>query len=77
MKYLLVLLVVVLVLWAMRSVRRVDAKPSARAARPPGAQPEEMVSCLHCGVHLPRRDAVTGPQGLYCSDAHRLAGPAR
>jgi uncharacterized protein len=75
MKYLLVLVVVVVVLWLVRSTRRSDGKAPARAARRNG-QAEEMVRCAHCGVHLPRHEALPGPQGLYCSDAHRLAGPA-
>jgi uncharacterized protein len=77
MKYLVVLLVVVVVLWLVRSARRADGKAPARAA-PRNGQAEEMVRCAHCGVHLPRHDALPGPQqGLYCSDAHRLAGPAQ
>ena len=76
MKYLLVLAVVLLVLGLARARRRVDSKP-VRPAPGPEAATEEMVRCAHCGVHLPRRDAlVGGASGLYCSEAHRLAGPA-
>jgi len=32
-----------------------------------------MVSCAHCGIHLPRDEAVAGTRGLYCSSAHRSA----
>lgn len=46
----------------------------ARKARLPQAQP--MVACAHCGVHLPRSDAVADGAGrLFCGDAHRIAGP--
>ncbi|WP_428420225.1 PP0621 family protein [Methylibium sp.] len=71
MKYLVLLLVIVAVLWLARS------RP--RAARPPhpadqgGSKPQAMIECAHCGVHLPRAEAVAGTQGLYCSEAHRLA----
>jgi uncharacterized protein len=35
-----------------------------------------MVSCAHCGLHLPEADALPGPDGAhYCSEAHRRAGP--
>ena len=35
-----------------------------------------MVACIHCGLHLPRAEAVADAQGrLFCDDAHRLAGP--
>lgn len=72
MKYLLVLAVIVLVLlWLTRSRASASKARSDQAAAP--RSPEAMVSCAHCGVHLPRGDAVTGAQGLYCSEAHRLA----
>lgn len=76
MKYLLVLAVVLLVLGLARARRRVDSTPARPAAGPARPAAEEMVCCAHCGVHLPRRDAlVGGASGLYCSEAHRLAGP--
>ncbi len=77
MKYLVLLLVVVGVLWLARSragklSRRGD--PAGKPPQPPQPpQPQTMVSCMHCGVHLPRDDAVDGAQGPYCSEAHRLA----
>ncbi len=71
MKYLVLLLVVVGVLWFARS----RAGKLSRRSDPPGKppQPQTMVSCVHCGVHLPRGDAIDGAQGPYCSEAHRLA----
>ena len=38
--------------------------------------PLKMVRCAHCGVHLPRGDAVPGGAHMYCSTAHRDRGPA-
>ena len=82
MKYLLVLLVVGLGLWMLVSRLRGE-----RAKRPPVnpqngktvAQPKlpvEMVSCAHCGLHLPAADALPEGSRLYCSDGHRRLGPA-
>ncbi|WP_353090473.1 PP0621 family protein [Methylibium sp.] len=71
MKYLVLLLVIVAVLWLARSRPRA-ARPDP-AAGPDRNAPQAMIECAHCGVHLPRAEAVTGLQGLYCSDAHRLA----
>lgn len=74
MKYLIVLVVIVLVGWLAlrgrsRPVRRTPGTPSHGA-------PQAMVRCRHCGVHLPRGDAVEALGGdAYCSEAHRLAGP--
>ena len=76
-KWLLVLLVVVVVgsLLFGRGARR-DAPPPAARKRPPGGAPVAMLSCTHCGVHLPADDAVRdGADRAFCSDAHRIAGP--
>lgn len=72
MKFLLLLAVVLLAAWAWRSARR-DAPGADRPPSPPPAppDPQEMVRCAHCGVHLPRGDAVVGRIGLYCSQEHR------
>ena len=70
MKYLIVLVVVVLVvLWLARSARRAPEIRKRPAQRPPAL--EEMVRCAHCGVHLPRSEALPGRGGLYCGPAHR------
>ena len=72
MKFLLVLIVIGVLLWLMFGRRRGSA-----AARKPAAPPEPaaMIVCAHCGVHLPRSDAVDGGAQWFCSEAHRLAGP--
>jgi len=69
-KFLLLIIVVAVVLWLMSS-RRSTVRGKRRAAPP---APEAMVACAHCGVHLPRSDAVEGRDGqLFCGSAHRLA----
>jgi uncharacterized protein len=69
MKYLVVLVVVVLVLLLARSARRA---PAAREASPAKSKAiEDMVRCAHCGVHLPRSEALPGRGGLFCGPAHR------
>lgn len=73
MKYLVVLLVVVGVAWLLlrtRSRDRVSRAPSASRAKA-----REVVACRHCGLHLPRDDAVADATGSYCSHEHRIAGP--
>ena len=70
MKILLFLVVVFVLLWLLRGAttrrRRGDAAP------PPQA-PQEMIACAHCGVHLPRDEALPGRGGVFCGDAHRTA----
>lgn len=68
MKYLLIVVVVLAVLWFARSRGRREPPPAA--PRPP-ADPQAMVRCAHCGVHLPAQDALGGARGRYCSAEHR------
>ncbi len=72
MKYLIVLLVVVAVGWWLASRR---PKAVARRQQQQAAKPQAMLSCTHCGVHLPASEAVVDGSGSYCTEAHRLAGP--
>lgn len=77
MKYLIWLLVIVLAIWAFKRSRRVSS--DAPKAQPPvtPATPANMAVCLHCGIHLPQDEAVTGEKGLYCSTEHRAAAQDR
>ena len=74
MKYLLVLAVVMVALWVWRNNRRVDRQERPPAPPPlPLPLPQDMVRCPVCSVHLPRTDALAGPDGrLYCCQEHRL-----
>jgi uncharacterized protein len=74
MKYLLVLVFVVVVLWLWSNNRRIEKKQADESRRPrqaPTTQLTEIVACDVCQVHLPRSDALIGDKGVYCSDAHR------
>ncbi|GAB1388924.1 MAG: hypothetical protein AMXMBFR78_00260 [Rubrivivax sp.] len=78
MKYLVLVLVVAVVVAAMLSRRRSRTGGPAGAKRSPGrgGQAVTMLACAHCGLHLPREDAVMDAAGRpYCGSAHRLAGP--
>lgn len=69
MKYLFWIAVILLVWWAWRRARGQSTGASPTAQTPP----QSMVSCAHCGLHLPRNEAVAGANGQYCSPAHRSA----
>jgi uncharacterized protein len=57
-----------LVYWILRSYKRkLDARDQAPAPR--GA--EDMVKCVHCGVNLPRGEAVLSQGKFFCGDEHR------
>jgi uncharacterized protein len=68
MKFLLLAAIVLVVYLLWRSARR----PSSGA--PPQARledPQQMVQCATCAVHLPAGDAVPGKLGSYCCVQHR------
>jgi uncharacterized protein len=74
MKFLLVIVVVLIGFYVWRNNRHADMRDDARSHRPDDRtlpEPQDMVSCPVCTVHLPRNDASTGKKGLYCSDEHR------
>lgn len=73
MKYLFWVAVIVFVWWAWRRSRSSSQQPPP----PVAPHPQDMVTCAHCGVHLPRNEAVPGQQGPYCSPAHRSAAGDR
>jgi uncharacterized protein len=75
MKYLFLLLVVLVIIWA---IKRARAKPpSAGPTADVPVKPSEMVTCAHCGIHLPHEEAVNGLKGVYCSTEHRSAAQDR
>ena len=82
MKYIIVLVVVVFAVWLWRTGRdralrdRADQKAKPPAVNPKLEEPQDMVRCPVCSVHLPRIDALPGPGGqVYCCAEHsRQAG---
>lgn len=75
MKYLLILLLVLVVIWAVKRGRA--PKPTQTPQNPESSAPSEMVTCAHCGIHLPQEEAVSGQKGLYCSTDHRAIAQDR
>jgi uncharacterized protein len=66
-----ILAVVALVYWLLKSYRTKPTKPDASTAS------EEMVRCVHCGVHLPKSESLWVGGEYFCSDAHRRERAAR
>jgi uncharacterized protein len=71
---LLIVIVALVVLWLLLRglVRRVGGEGQT-PRKPPPAAPQEMLACAHCGVHLPRDEALPGRGGVFCGEAHRAA----
>jgi len=49
------------------------ARKRAASSAPPPV--EKMVACAHCGVNLPRSEALESAGRFYCSEEHRRIGP--
>jgi len=80
MKFLILIAVVLFALWLWKSSRqRADREERVDEAKPPPqrkiGEPEDMVRCPVCSLHLPRIDALPGPGGqMYCCAEHRSKG---
>ena len=66
-KLLLLILAIFAVWWLAKGFRSKDAGDASEAA------PEQMVRCAHCGLYLPRSEAVRDGESYYCSEGHRRA----
>lgn len=78
-RILLLLAILLAIFWWLSSrvrARRAEAPPPRRSADAEGGAQEAIVPCAHCGVHLPRGEAIAW-QGLhYCRRAHLPDTPA-
>ena len=75
MKFVLLVLAVLLLLWMVFGRSRGGHRGRSSGPASPPAQAEGMVACAHCGIHLPRSEAVQAGARTYCSVAHSEAGP--
>jgi uncharacterized protein len=51
-----------------RSLNRPGNPPEARRG------PEDMVKCAHCGVNLPRSEAIFSQGEFFCTPEHQRLG---
>ena len=58
--------VIAIVYWLLKSYRRQLHKEDTTSM-----QAEDMVRCVHCGVHLPKRESIQMGDKFYCSEEHR------
>ena len=79
MKYLVILVLALAVIWLWQGKRRASLAEKARKQQAPQAsskdralQTTEVIACDVCAVHMPLKEALTGGRGVYCSEAHRL-----
>ena len=69
MKYLVLVVVLVAAYWIFKSYKRKSGMPGQRGRR--GHEPEDMVRCAQCGVHLPRSESVVAGEVFFCTPEHR------
>lgn len=71
MKFALLILSVLALVWLLRATSRRAVRPPdpGSPAKPP--QVQAMLACAHCGVLMPRDEALPGRGGVFCSEQHR------
>lgn len=74
-KFLLLIAVFIIAyLVIQHSARRREIGEQSPRPKPGKSQPENMVRCGQCGIHLPRSESLTSGGDHYCSEEHlRLA----
>ena len=71
------LIAIALVFWLLyRMIHRMLVKPSPEKPSSPRVG-TDMVRCAHCGIHIPKNEALQQDGYDYCSEEHRQAGPHR
>ncbi|NMG29032.1 PP0621 family protein [Aromatoleum evansii] len=76
---LLLVLVLVGIWWVRRALNRPGGTDSS-AGKQTGERkgvPERMVSCDHCGVHVPESEGVRDGDRFFCCEEHRRIGSGR
>ena len=81
---LLFILILIVVWWVRRALQRPGGLFGALRGRASGEQPgkrtgdpERMVACAHCGVHVPESECVRDADAAYCCADHRRLGVRR
>ena len=70
-KFLLLIAIGFVVLGLIRTYQRSLNKPAAPARE---QTVEDMVKCAHCGVNLPRSEAIYSGGDFFCTPEHKQLG---
>jgi uncharacterized protein len=74
-RLILIAVALLLLVWLVRrALGEARRKPGRDGAQPPQG---ELVSCAHCGVHLPRSEARSAGGQHFCSEEHWRLGPKK
>ncbi len=69
-KILLLALAALAVFWIFSSRHRGQSTLDGKSAR----SGEKMVTCAHCGLHVPESESVAADGRHFCCDGHRKLG---
>lgn len=70
------LIIIGLIIWFLyRAFQRMLEKPRSTETPKRPLTSQDMVKCAHCGIHIPRDEALERDGKSYCSPEHRDAGP--
>lgn len=76
-KLLLLVMIIIAVLFITRFITQkkpfIAPPRKGKPPTPPGA--EQMVRCAHCGIYLPRSEALMSNEHTWCSLDHAKLGP--
>ena len=61
-----IIVIIALVFWLLKSYRN----KSQQQDEPVSTSPQDMVSCVYCGINLPKNESVLVDGKAYCCDAH-------
>lgn len=70
-KILLLIAAVFVVVALLRTYQRSIGRPPASPVKD---KVEDMVKCAHCGVNLPRSEAIYSGGDFYCTPEHQRSG---
>lgn len=73
---------IIVVLFVIRLINHKKANKSRQSGTKHKGTPsldkaEEMVRCEHCGVYMPRSEALLQDERFWCSQEHAKAGPRK
>jgi uncharacterized protein len=71
-RILLLIVALFILIWLVRGLLLTRKR---REPPPPGPAQAELVTCAHCGVHLPRAESRSAGGLHYCSEEHWRLGP--
>jgi uncharacterized protein len=71
-RFILLVVALFILIWLVRSTLAGRKRGRPDSAAPPHS---ELVSCAHCGVHLPRAEARSAGGHHFCSEEHWRLGP--